>query len=70
MASEAAETLPLTISQVAADYGLQRGQVAFAIDYFGIRTNRIGMARVVTPAHWPRLKSILERYAEARAGTN
>lgn len=58
---------PLTITEIAGSHGLHRTEVAAIILSHGVPTARVGMARVVAPADWPRLRRLIRRYLKAKA---
>lgn len=65
--STAARPLPLSISEIAARHGLHRTEVRALILTHGVPTARIGTARVVAPADWPRLRGLLKSYQKQKA---
>lgn len=67
MTTAARETLPQSITAIAARHGLHRTEVTAIITMHAVPTARLGSARVVAPADWPRLKVLVRRYLDAKA---
>jgi hypothetical protein len=56
----------MSFSQIASAYGVARATVRRLCKENGVPTYLIGTARVVGPAHWPRLRWLVERHVESR----